>query len=66
MIALGVDIGGTSIKGAAIKDDGTFLDSFSLPMDKHASPEVSFLAMCKLINGFLEDTEYKDESSELD
>ncbi len=23
MIALGVDIGGTSIKGAAIKDDGT-------------------------------------------
>ena len=61
MIALGVDIGGTSIKGAAIKDDGTLLDSFSLPMDKKASPEVSFLSMCKVIENFLKNKEYKDE-----
>ena len=34
MIAIGVDIGGTSIKGASINDKGEILDRFSLKMDK--------------------------------
>ena len=32
-IAIGVDIGGTSIKGGAVTSDGKVLDVFSLPVD---------------------------------
>lgn len=61
MIAIGVDIGGTSIKGAAITDKGEILDRFSLKMDRHASPEISFGAMCDEINEFLKNKPYKNE-----
>ena len=61
MIALGIDIGGTSIKGASISDKGIILDRFSLPMDRLASPEVSIGKMCDEINKFLKDKEYKNE-----
>ena len=39
MIAVGIDVGGTSVKGATIRDNGEILDRFSMPMDKFASPE---------------------------
>lgn len=61
MIAIGVDIGGTSIKGAAITDKGEILDRFSLKMDRPASPEISFGAMCDEINEFLKNKPYKNE-----
>lgn len=61
MIAIGVDIGGTSIKGAAITDKGEILDRFSLKMDRSASPEISFGAMCDEINEFLKNKPYKNE-----
>lgn len=48
MIVIGVDIGGGSMKGGAINDQGVVLDEFSIPMDRFADPEVSF--------GFLADT----------
>ena len=32
MISLGVDIGGTSIKGASINEDGQIIARFSLPI----------------------------------
>ena len=34
MVAIGIDIGGTSIKGAAVYDNGKMLDVFSLPVIK--------------------------------
>lgn len=61
MIAIGVDIGGTSIKGASITDKGEILDRFSLKMDKLATPETSFGLMCDEIEKFLKDKSYKDE-----
>ena len=61
MIALGIDIGGTSIKGASITSEGIILDRFSLKMDRLATPEVSFGRLCDEINKFLSDKSYKDE-----
>lgn len=61
MIAIGVDIGGTSIKGATITDKGEILDRFSLKMNRLASPEISFGAMCDEINEFLKNKPYKNE-----
>ena len=61
MIALGVDIGGTSIKGAAITDKGEILDRFSLKMDRLAIPEVTFTEMCKEIEKFLKGKPYENE-----
>ena len=61
MIAIGVDIGGTSIKGAAITDQGEILDRFSLKMDRLAEPEITYGKMCDEIEKFLLDKPYKNE-----
>ena len=61
MIAIGVDIGGTSIKGAAITDQGEILDRFSLKMDRLAEPEITYGKMCDAIKKFLLDKPYKNE-----
>ena len=61
MIALGVDIGGTSIKGASITDKGEILDRFSLKMDRLAEPEISYGKLCDEIEKFLKDKSYKNE-----
>ena len=50
MIAVGIDVGGTSIKGATIKDNGEILHRFSMPMDKLASPEITIGKLCDLVN----------------
>ncbi len=34
MIAIGIDVGGTSIKGCAVNEEGKALDSFSMPLNK--------------------------------
>lgn len=61
MICIGVDIGGTSIKGATITDKGEVLDRFSLKMDRLAEPEISYGKMCEEIEKFLKDKPYKNE-----
>lgn len=61
MIALGIDIGGSSIKGVSIRDNGKILDYFAFKMDRLASPEDTFSKMCDEINKFLKDKKYKDE-----
>ena len=33
MLAIGIDVGGTSIKGAIIRDNGEVLDRFDMPTD---------------------------------
>lgn len=61
MIAIGVDIGGSSIKGAAITSEGKILDYFAFKMDRLASPEDTFSLLSDEINKFLLDKEYKKE-----
>lgn len=61
MLAIGVDVGGTSIKGAVIKDNGVILDRFSMPMDKNASPEETLGHLCRLINETLENHHYNEK-----
>ena len=63
MIVIGVDVGGTSIKGAAIKDNGTILDVFAYPMDKSASPEETFGFLADSINNFMKEHHYEEEMS---
>ena len=63
MIVLGIDIGGTSIKGAAIKKDGTILDTFSLKMNRNLSQEKIFSLICEAINDFLATHKYKERIS---
>ena len=61
MIAVGIDVGGTSIKGATIKSDGTVLDRFSMPVDKFAAPEVEVGKLCELVNDCLASHTYDEE-----
>ena len=61
MIAIGVDIGGTSIKGAAINNKGEILDRFSIKMDRFASPEETYGKIGDEINHFLLDKKYRKE-----
>lgn len=61
MIAVGIDVGGTSIKGATINEKGEVLDRFSMPMDKEASPEVTVAKLCDLVNKTLTNNQYDEE-----
>ena len=61
MIAVGIDVGGTSIKGAAIRDNGEVLDRFSMPMDKAASPEETIGQICDLVNELLNTHKYNEK-----
>ena len=49
MIAIGVDIGGTSIKGAFINEEGHILNRFSMKVDRDADPEGEVAKLCDLI-----------------
>ena len=59
MIAIGVDVGGTSIKGAFITDEGTLLSKFQMPVDKDAVPEVEIGKLCEIINQEIKDHDYQ-------
>lgn len=60
MIALGIDIGGTSIKGASITDKGVILDRFSLDVNKEDRPEKTIGELCDVINEFLRTHKYDE------
>ena len=61
MIAVGIDVGGTSIKGATINDKGIILDRFSMRTDKNAAPEVVIGELCDLVNKTLSEHHYEDK-----
>ncbi len=63
MIVIGVDIGGGSIKGGAINDQGQILDEFVLPMDRYAKPEITFGNLADTINDFIKNHKYDEEIS---
>lgn len=60
MIAIGVDIGGTSIKGASITDKGVILDRFVLEVNREDSPEKSIGELCDVINEFIKTHQYNE------
>ncbi len=60
MIAIGVDIGGTSIKGASITDKGVILDRFALEVNREDSPEKSIGELCDIINEFIRTHKYNE------
>ncbi len=61
MIAVGIDVGGTSIKGATINDKGIILDRFSMCTDKNARPEIVISELCDLVNKTLSEHHYEDK-----
>lgn len=63
MIALGIDIGGTSIKGASINEQGQILDRFSLRVEKANSPEKTIGELADIVNNFLKSHQYKEPIS---
>ena len=60
MIAIGIDIGGTSIKGASITDQGQILDRFSLDVTKTDLPEKTIGELCDVLNDFLAKHHYDE------
>ena len=63
MIVIGVDVGGTSIKGGAINDKGQVLDEFVLGIDRLAKPEVTFSELADAINEFIKEHHYEEKIS---
>ena len=61
MIAVGIDVGGTSIKGATINEKGVVLDRFSMPTDKNAPVEKVISELCDLVNKTLDEHHYEDK-----
>lgn len=55
MIAIGIDIGGTSIKGAAVYDDGRMLDTFSMPVEKGEPGEVTITKLIDLVEKYIKE-----------
>ena len=63
MIVIGVDVGGTSIKGGAINDKGQVLDEFVLGIDRLAKPEVTFGELAESIKEFIKEHHYEEKIS---
>ena len=61
MIAIGIDIGGTSIKGAGITKEGKVLDVFSMPVDKADTQEATINKLINAVNVYVKDQGFKKE-----
>lgn len=61
MIAIGVDIGGTSIKGAAVTKEGKVLDVFTLRVMKTDSQEETINKLIDAINDYIKEQGFKKE-----
>lgn len=61
MIVIGIDIGGTSIKGAAITEQGKVLDVFTLDVRKEYTQNMVVELLIQKINEYIEEHHYKKE-----
>ena len=61
MIAIGIDIGGTSIKGAAVYDDGRMLDVFALPVVKGEPGEVTVGKLIDIVENYIKEKQIGDQ-----
>ena len=62
MIAIGVDIGGTSIKGAAVTDKGEVLETFSMPVEKGEDQNITVNKLIDLLDRYLKEHKYTKEN----
>ena len=53
MIAIGIDIGGTSIKGAAVDSNGRVYETFSMPFVKGESGETTIQKLSELVKEYI-------------
>ena len=53
MVAIGIDIGGTSIKGAAVSEDGKVGEVFSMPVEKGEDQYITIEKLIKITNEYL-------------
>ena len=63
MLAIGVDIGGTSIKGAFINDKGEILGRFSMKVNKDNTPEEEIGKLCDIINDSIKEHHFEGQVS---
>lgn len=61
MIAIGVDVGGTSIKGAFVNEKGEILSRFSMKAYNENSPEDEVGRLCDIINKAIKDGNFKEK-----
>ena len=61
MISIGIDIGGTSIKGAGITKEGKVLEVFSLPVDKQDNQETTINKLIDAVNNYIKEQGFKKE-----
>ena len=54
MFVIGIDIGGTSIKGAGISSEGKVLDTFSLPIDHSKNGEQIINDLAKMTKDYVD------------
>ena len=60
MIAIGVDVGGTSIKGAAVDSNGKVYEVFSMPTDKNMKGEEVVNKLCQLIKNYINEQKFEE------
>lgn len=60
-IALGIDIGGTSIKGGAVNSEGKVLDSFRMDVIKNEPQAITVQKIVEMVNDFIKVKGYKRE-----
>jgi len=53
MVAIGIDIGGMSIKGAAIDSNGTVYEKFSMPFIKGEDGELTIRKLAELVKEYI-------------
>ena len=61
MIAIGIDVGGTSIKGAAVTNEGKRLDTFSMPVIKGEKAEDTINKLINLVKEYIANNNLKDK-----
>ena len=59
MIAVGIDVGGTSIKGAFVNEKGEILDRFSMKVDKKTPGEDIINSLCDIIEDLIKEKNYQ-------
>lgn len=63
MIVIGIDVGGTSIKGAFINEKGNILSRFSMKVNKRSAPEKEVKELCSIINKSIKENKYTGKVS---
>ena len=53
MIAIGIDIGGMSIKGAAVDSSGRVYETFSMPCEKGEPGEITIRKLAEIVKEYI-------------